>query len=165
MPLVMAVDVGSTSARAGLFDPAGRCLSRTTADFATSRPAPDHAEHSSAEIWAAVCAASRAALVQAGAEPGAVTGLAFDAACSLAVFDASGRPVTVSTTRDDHWNVVMWADHRAEAEAAEITATGHRALRHVGGVMSPEMQLPKLLWLKRYLPESWARMGLAFDLA
>src|SRR3954454_24914148 len=108
MRLVMAVDVGSTSARAGLFDPAGHCLSRTTADFATARPAPDQAEHSSREIWAAVCATSMSALAQAGVEPGAVTGLAFDAACSLAVFDSSGRPVSVSTTRDDRWNVVMW---------------------------------------------------------
>ena len=59
----------------------------------------------------------------------------------------------------------MWADHRAIAEAEEITATGHRALRHVGGVMSPEMELPKLLWLKRNLPGSWDRMALALDLA
>jgi FGGY-family pentulose kinase len=165
MTLVMAVDVGSTSARAGLFDPTGNCLSRTTAEFTTSRPLLDYAEHSSDEIWASVCAASRAALRQAGAEPGVVGGLAFDAACSLAVFDSAGWPVSVSTTRNDRWNVVMWADHRAEAEAEEITATGHRALQYVGGVMSPEMQLPKLLWLKRHVPESWARIGLAFDLA
>src|SRR3954447_19675679 len=165
MKLVMAVDVGSTSARAGLFASSGQCLSRTKAEFATARPQPDHAKHSSEEIWASVCAASRAALHQARAEPGAVGGLAFDAACSLAVFDRAGRPVSASTTRDDSWNVVMWADHRAEAEAEEITATGHRALAYVGGVMSPEMQLPKLLWLKRHLPESWTRMGLAFDLA
>jgi FGGY-family pentulose kinase len=59
----------------------------------------------------------------------------------------------------------MWADHRAVAEAEEITATRHRALDYVGGVMSPEMQLPKLLWLKRHLPAAWARYGLALDLA
>ena len=94
-----------------------------------------------------------------------VAGLAFDATCSLALFDAAGRPVTVSTTGDDAWNVVMWADHRAVAEAAEITATGHRALDYVGGAMSPEMELPKLLWLKRHLPHAWERYGLALDLA
>ncbi len=92
-------------------------------------------------------------------------GLAFDATCSLAMFDASGRPVTVSTTGRDEWNVVMWADHRAVAEAEEITATRHRVLDYVGGTMSPEMELPKLLWLKRNFPEAWARYGLALDLA
>ena len=45
-------------------------------------------------------------------------------------------------------NVVMWMDHRAAEQAARITDTGHRVLRGVGGVMSPEMQPPKLLWLK-----------------
>lgn len=160
----MAVDVGSTSARAGLFDPAGRCLARTAAPFATRRPQADHAEHSSEEIWQAVCSATRAALQEAAASAVEVRGLAFDATCSLATFDRAGRPVTVSVTGDDRWNVVMWADHRAVLEAEEITATGHRALKHVGGVMSPEMQLPKLLWLKRHLPDSWAQLGLTFDL-
>lgn len=45
-------------------------------------------------------------------------------------------------------NVVMWMDHRAEDQASRITNTGHGVLRRVGGVMSPEMQPPKLLWLK-----------------
>jgi ribulose kinase len=45
MSLVMAVDVGSTSARAGLFDTSGACLIRTAAEFATCRPLPNHAEH------------------------------------------------------------------------------------------------------------------------
>lgn len=45
-------------------------------------------------------------------------------------------------------NVVMWMDHRALEQASRITATAHRVLNAVGGVMSPEMQPPKLLWLK-----------------
>jgi len=94
-----------------------------------------------------------------------VAGLAFDATCSLVMLDRSGQPVTVSTTGDDAWNVVMWADHRALAEADEITATKHRVLDYVGGVMSPEMELPKLLWLKRHLPSAWQRYAFALDLA
>ena len=96
--------------------------------------------------------------------PEQVVGLAFDGTCSLAMFDSGGRPATVSTTGRDDWNVVMWADHRAVAEAEEITATRHRVLDYVGGTMSPEMELPKLLWLKRNLPEAWDRYGLALDL-
>lgn len=42
----------------------------------------------------------------------------------------------------------MWMDHRAAEQAARITHTGHQVLSRVGGVMSPEMQPPKLLWLK-----------------
>jgi FGGY-family pentulose kinase len=162
---VVAVDVGSTSARAGVFDARGHRLARAEHAFAVERPLPDHAEHSSEEIWRAVCAATRSALASAHVPRHEVAGLAFDATCSLAMFDANGRPVTVSTTQRDEWNVVMWADHRALAEAEEITATRHRALDYVGGTMSPEMELPKLLWLKRHLPQAWSRCGLALDLA
>ena len=58
--LVVAVDVGSTSARAGVFDarrPHARA--RPSAPFDGHRPRPDHAEHDSDEIWRAVCAAVR----------------------------------------------------------------------------------------------------------
>ncbi|UFN46906.1 FGGY-family carbohydrate kinase [Roseomonas sp. OT10] len=162
--VVVAVDVGSTSARAGVFDARGRRLGRAEHPFAVHRPRPDHAEHDSGEIWRAVCAATRAALAESGVAAEAVAGLAFDATCSLVLVDAAGRPVSASTTGEDRWNVVMWADHRAETEAVEITATGHRVLDFLGGVMSPEMHLPKLLWLKRHAPESWGRLALAMDL-
>ncbi len=153
MPVVVAVDVGSTSARAGVFDARGIRLARAEHGFATARSLPDHAEHQSEEIWRAVCAAVRAALQQADVAPESVTGLAFDATCSLAMFDAAGQPVSVSTTGADAWNVVMWADHRAVAEAEEITATGHRALDFVGG------------GLRRNLPAAWQRYALGLDLA
>src|SRR6185312_16251901 len=58
----------------------------------------------------------------------------------------------------------VWLDHRALAEAAECTATGDPALASLGGVMSPEMQLPKLMWLKRHLPETWNRAAYCADL-
>ena len=163
--LVVAVDVGSTSARAGIFDASGARIARAEHGFATGRPLPEHAEHQSDEIWRAVCSAVRAALAEGCVAPEHVVGLAFDATCSLALFDAAGRPASISSTGIDAWNVVMWADHRAVAEAEEITATGHHALDFVGGVMSPEMQLPKLLWLRRNLPSAWARYALALDLA
>ena len=163
---VVAVDVGSTSARAAVFDARdGTRLARAEHGFGIGRPLPDHAEHRSDEIWRAVCEATRQAVKAAAIAPEAVAGLAFDATCSLAMLDADGRPVTVSTTGDDAWNVVMWADHRAVGEAEEITATRHRVLDYVGGVMSPEMQLPKLLWLKRHLPKAWSRTAVALDLA
>lgn len=42
----------------------------------------------------------------------------------------------------------MWMDHRAVSQVERINATQHRVLSYVGGVMSVEMQPPKLLWLK-----------------
>lgn len=162
---VMAVDVGSTSARAGIFDGEGRMLAHASQAFEIHRPEAGFAEHDSAQIWAAVCTSVQAALAASALKAADIGALAFDATCSLVMLDAHGQPVTVSPGGQDRWNVVMWADHRATGEAAEITATGHHALDYVGGTMSPEMELPKLLWLRRHLPQAWARYGHAFDLA
>ena len=162
---VIGVDVGTGSARAGVFERGGRLLGRAEHKIAMNRPQPDHAEQSSADVWRAVGEAVRGAMAEARADPGAVKGLSFDATCSLVVLDADGGPVTVSTGGDPAWDIIVWLDHRAVAEAEECTATGHRVLDYVGGVMSPEMETPKLLWLKRHLPESWERAGLFLDLA
>ncbi len=118
-----------------------------------------------AQIWEAACAALKAARGEAAVPAEAVAGLSFDATCSLVLRDGAGGPVTVSVGGEDRWDTVLWLDHRALAEAEECTATGHRVLEHSGGSMSPEMQVPKLMWLKRRLPASWARVGQAFDLA
>lgn len=54
----------------------------------------------------------------------------------------------------------MWMDHRAVEQASSITNTGHKVLSRVGGVMSPEMQPPKLLWLKEVRGERGHRRRL-----
>lgn len=161
---VVAVDVGTGSARAGVFHAAGRQLARAEHPIAMNRPAADHAEHDSEDIWAAVCDAVRAARAAAGVAPEDVAGIAFDATCSLVVRSASGGQVSVSTTGERRWDTIVWLDHRASAEADMCTATGHRVIDHAGGAMSPEMATPKLAWLKRNLPESWREAGTIFDL-
>jgi FGGY-family pentulose kinase len=140
-------------------------LGRAEHPIALRRPEPDHAEHMSADIWAAVGAALRAARAEAAARPEAVAGLAFDATCSLVLRDREHRPLTAAADGDERWDTVVWHDHRARAEAEACTATGHRVLDHLGGAMSPEMQIPKLMWVARHRPAVWARLGLAFDLA
>jgi D-ribulokinase len=79
--------------------------------------------------------------------------------------DPAGEPLTVSGSGDGNRNVIVWMDHRAIAEGDQITATGDPVLRHVGGIISPEMEPPKLLWLKRHVPDTWRRAGHFFDLA
>lgn len=164
--LVAAIDIGTASARAGIFDPAGRLLGRAEAPLAIHESGGGRAEQSSAQIWEAAGDALRAARAEAGARAGDVAGLAFDATCSLVLADAAGRPVPASAGGEERRDTILWLDHRATAEAAEITAAGpHPVLAHAGGALSPEMQLPKLLWLKRHLPDSWARLARASDLA
>ncbi|TIT41242.1 MAG: ribulokinase, partial [Mesorhizobium sp.] len=122
------------------------------------------AEHDSRDIWSAVCTAVRAAREKAGVAAEHIAGISFDATCSLVVRDRQGGQLSVSTTGDKRWDTIVWLDHRAIAEADECTASGHEVLNYIGGVMSPEMATPKLMWLKRNLPGTWKEAGYLFDL-
>jgi FGGY-family pentulose kinase len=163
--LLVGVDVGTGSARAGVFTPQGKLLGRSEQPIAMRRSDANFAEHDSEQIWSAVCTAVRTAVAEAAIDPAQIVGIAFDATCSLVVRDAAGRPVTVSRDGENRWDTIVWLDHRALEEADECTRTGHEVLHYAGGVMSPEMEVPKLMWLKRHLPESWARAAQMFDLA
>lgn len=163
--LIVAVDIGTGSARAGVFDRAGAMLARAEHAIAMSRPRENFAEHDSEDIWKAACSAVRAACETAGVGAGRVAALGFDATCSLVVRDVEAAQLSVSGEEDPRWDTIVWLDHRALEEADFCTATQHPVLDHSGKVMSPEMQMPKLMWLKRHRPEQWARAGYFFDLA
>lgn len=163
--LIVAVDIGTGSARAGVFDRSGSLLGRAEHPIAMRRPSADHAEHDSEDIWRAVCTAVRGACAIAGATADRIAAFGVDATCSLVVRDRAGRPLAVSGGTEARWDTIVWLDHRALEQADLCTATEHPVLAHSGRVMSPEMQMPKLMWLKRHRPEEWARAGYFFDLA
>lgn len=163
--LVFAVDVGTASTRAGIFDRAGGMLARAEHRIEMFRPDGDRAEYDSEEIWRAVCAAVRDALGAARVEPDRIAGIGFDATCSLVVRGRNGEQVSVSSAGDSCRDTIAWLDHRTVTEAEECTATGHPVLDFIGGVMSPEMQMPRLMWLKRHAGQAWAGAGHVFDLA
>jgi len=65
----VGVDVGTGSARAGIFDGTGRMLGQASREIRLWRPEPDFAEQSSDDIWAACCAAVKEALAEAAIAP------------------------------------------------------------------------------------------------
>jgi FGGY-family pentulose kinase len=162
--LYLGIDVGTGSARAGLFDETGKMHGMGVSPIQTWKPQEDFVEQSSDDIWRACGVAVREALTQARAKPQDVKGIGFDATCSLVALGADDRPVTVSPTGQDEQNVIVWMDHRAQAQADRINAGKHDVLRYVGGVISPEMETPKLAWLKENLGATWERAAKFFDL-
>lgn len=127
-------------------------------DIKMWNPAMDLYEQSSEDIWAAVCSSVRGAMAEAGVTPSQVCGIGFDATCSLVCLDSANEPVGIDpgAPNAQERNVIVWLDHRAEAQAARINRLDHERLETVGGTISPEMELPKLLWLKEELPEVFA---------
>ncbi|MBG9390546.1 FGGY-family carbohydrate kinase [Caenimonas aquaedulcis] len=162
---VIGVDVGTGSARAGIFDAAGRMLASAKQDFALFHAPGAIVEQSSSEIWAAVCTAVKLSREEAGVGAGDVAGIGFDATCSLVVLGEGGEPLAVGPSEDPARDIIVWMDHRAVAQAERINAMGHDVLRYVGGRISPEMETPKLLWLLENRPAQFRAAWQFFDLA
>jgi FGGY-family pentulose kinase len=162
--LYLGVDVGTGSVRAGLFDAAGQRRGLGVSEIRTWREGADVVEQSSDDIWRAAGEAIGRALTDEGTDPVRVRGVGFDATCSLVLLDGADRPVGVGPSGDDARNVIVWMDHRAAAQARRINETRHEVLRYVGGVVSPEMETPKLLWLAEELPGAFARAARFLDL-
>src|SRR5579863_4618410 len=160
----IGVDVGTGSARAGVFDSQGRLLASAKQPIAIWHEAGGIVEHSSRDIWDAACRSVRAAVEASALAPEAFAGLSFDATCSLVVLDPAGASLPVGPSGDPARDTIVWMDHRAVGEAEFINADAHSVLRYVGGRISPEMQSPKLLWLARNLPDTYRRAGHFFDL-
>lgn len=127
-------------------------------------------EQSTTDIWNAICNCVQKVVKDSLVDPSTIKGLGFDATCSLAVFSHDTDepvPVTGPDFKNDgnDRNVILWLDHRPIEETEKINATGHNLLRYVGGTMSVEMEIPKVLWLKNHMaPELFDRCKF-YDLA
>ncbi len=162
---LVGVDVGTGSARAGLFDLTGRMLASGKRDIALFREPGAMVEQSSTDIWSAVCASVREAVEKAGVAPDRIAGIGFDATCSLVVLGEGGKPLPVGPSEDPERDIIVWMDHRAVDQVERINAGGYDVLRYVGGIISPEMETPKLLWLKENRPQVFDAAWQFFDLA
>ncbi|XP_037683017.1 FGGY carbohydrate kinase domain-containing protein isoform X2 [Choloepus didactylus] len=159
----VGVDVGTGSVRAALVDQKGILLAFADEPIKKWEPEFNHHEQSSEDIWAACCVVTKK--VAQGIDLNQIRGLGFDATCSLVVLDKEFHPLPVNHEGASHRNVIMWLDHRAVSQVHRINDTKHSVLQYVGGVMSVEMQAPKLLWLKENLRETcWDKAGHFFDL-
>ncbi|CAG9823572.1 unnamed protein product [Phaedon cochleariae] len=159
----VGVDVGTGSARAALVTDSGEIVKTCVQETKTWNDQPDFYEQSTEDIWNAVVKCVKS--VVEDVSPEKVKGIGFDATCSLACFDKSNQPLTISPTGNNAQNVILWLDHRAVKEAAEINTLNHQVLQYVGGKISLEMETPKLMWLKKNLrKECWDKAGYFFDL-
>lgn len=77
--------------------------------------------------------------------------------------------ISVNQDEDESWDVMMWMDHRAKFQTEYINNLEHpqvrEVLQFVGGSISLEMQVPKLLWMKANLAKIWPQARHFFDLS
>ncbi|KAG5354716.1 putative sugar kinase [Yarrowia sp. B02] len=150
----IGVDVGTGSARACLMNAEGEIVSLASKNITKWEPVPDYINQSSTEIWESVCFCTKKVIEDSGVDPAQVKGIGFDATCSLVVLDEENKPVAVGPDfHDSHQNILLWMDHRAGKQTKKINRSGFKLLDYVGGRMSVEMEIPKILWLKDNMPE------------
>src|SRR5271156_4125501 len=121
----IGVDVGTASARAGVFDETGLLVASARRAIAIWRDPGAIVEQSSGDIWRAVVEAVREAVEASGFPRDAFAGVGFAATCSLAALDPGLRPLSVSPSDAPERDVIVWMDHRAAEDAERMTAAGH----------------------------------------
>ena len=161
MAVVAGVDFGTLSARVTLLSSERGRLGTASAEFPLHRRRedPDFATQAHADHLTALTEAMRKALVEAGLSGQEVDAIALDTTgSSVVVVDERMQPLS---------EYYLWCDHRAKAEAREITEACHRehieAIEWCGGVYSHEWGFAKLLHWLRHNPELRPRFASAFE--
>lgn len=153
---IMGIDMGTTSARAGIFDKAGHQLGIGTAGWATTHPRSSWAEQDPDEWWSSVVFAVHEALSSSKVDPAQVRAISMDATSStVVVLDRDDKVLRPA---------LLWMDVRAVDEAEQVRATGDEALRLAGeGPVSAEWGLPKAMWVKKHEPEVFEKAAVICD--
>jgi xylulokinase len=151
MSLLIGLDIGTTSVKAGIFEASGRQLAAVGQEYRIDHPAPDRAEIDAETYWEATIAAVRRALSVANADPDRVAAMAVSSQGETVVpVDANGRALGPA---------VVWLDNRAVVEARELAERfGDAATYDRTGVPSvtPTWTACKLLWWRRHEPGMFA---------
>jgi len=138
-PYILAIDQGTTSTRAILFDAAGRARSTARIELAQHYPRPGWVEHDPEEIWRGVVRVCREA---AAAADGPITAIGITNQRETTVLweRATGAPVH---------NAIVWQDRRT-AELCERWSSeglGGTVTQRTGLVIDPYFSAPKIAWL------------------
>jgi xylulokinase len=142
-PLLVAIDVGTTGARAAAVDLAGRVVAEVRRPYPTHVPRPGWAEQDPRD-WESRAVEALAGLARRVRRPAAVAGIGLTGQCpTVAPFDGRGRPVGPG---------MMYRDNRAVAEAAAMRERiGVQELhRRTGHVAEAFHVGPKVLWLRTH---------------
>ncbi len=152
MRYVLALDQGTTSSRAILFDEAGGVRATAQAEFRQIFPQPGWVEHDPEELWRSQLDVAREAIANArlSARDLAAIGIANQRETTLLWDRKSGAPLG---------NAIVWQDRRTADECARLKREGHAPLvaAKTGLVLDPYFSGTKLAWLLDHVPGARAR--------
>jgi glycerol kinase len=142
MTHILAIDQGTTSSRAIIFDASLRVKASAQEEFPQHYPASGWVEHDVSDLWATVAGTARAAIEKAG----------LTARDIAAIGITNQRETTVvwdRTTGEPLYNAIVWQDRRTSATCAALKAAGHEPMitARTGLLLDPYFSGTKLKWI------------------
>jgi glycerol kinase len=142
MTYIMAIDQGTTSSRAILFDSAMKIASSAQAEFPQHFPQSGWVEHDPADLWSSTAATCRQVIERAGIDARDIAAIGItNQRETTVVWDAkSGQPIH---------NAIVWQDRRTADFCREMRAAGHEDMvrDRTGLLLDPYFSGTKLKWI------------------
>jgi glycerol kinase len=152
MAFILALDQGTTSSRAILFDHAGAIRASAQKEFPQHFPQAGWVEHDPLEIWSSQLEVARATLARAGLKAGdvAAIGITNQRETTLIWDRRSGEPIH---------DAIVWQDRRTASFCDDLKRAGHGDLiaRKTGLVIDAYFSGSKIHWLLDHVPEARER--------
>jgi len=138
---ILAVDQGTTSSRAIIFDQAGEIVSIAQKEFRQIYPQPGHVEHDPLEIWSSQAAVVAEAILKGGLKPVdvAAIGITNQRETTIIWDRATGRPV---------YNAIVWQDRRTSAFCDSLKFTHGKFIQQKTGLIPDAyFSASKIRWI------------------
>jgi glycerol kinase len=139
---ILAIDQGTTSTRAMLFDAEGKPCAQAQRELEQHYPQPGWVEHDADEIWQATLDTCRAVLAELKLQPRQVAAIGVTNQRETTVLweRKTGRPIA---------RAIVWQDRRTAQRCAELRAEGHdeAIAARTGLVIDPYFSATKIAWL------------------
>jgi xylulokinase len=151
MDLLLGIDAGTTSVKAGLFSPDGHILGIGRQEYQLETPAADRAQLNPEVYWQACRKTVREALARSGAQPEQVTALAVSSQGeTIITLDAQGRAI---------YPALVWLDNRATEQAAFLARRFSAEVYARTGIpeILPTWSACKIMWIRQNEPQVFAQ--------
>lgn len=139
---IMAIDEGTTSTRAILFNHAGQKIADSQREFPQYFPQPGWVEHNATEIWNAVSSTIANVLIESGIRPSQIKAIGItNQRETTVVWDkATGLPI---------YNAIVWQSRQTTPLAEKLIAAGAGDLihRHTGLITDAYFSATKIRWI------------------
>ncbi len=151
MQYVLAIDAGTTSVKAGLFSPDGRCIGVGREEYQLDTPAADRAQLDPEVYWQACIRTVREALEQSGANANEIK--------AVGVSSQGETTITLDAQGSAIYPALIWLDNRAADQAAFLAGRFGKVVYSRTGIpeIVPTWPACKILWIRENEPEVFAR--------